>query len=112
MELLCNCRDAISSSYQASATAEEVILKREKFIQDAWDECMRINDEWNAQVALEREERDKQQMEERLEKAQLLKEKMDAKQAAKQASVDQMIREQQVMEYTYLVVSWNLNLNF
>lgn len=58
---------------------------------------MRINDEWNAQLAIEREERDKVVLGKRLEYAEKQMKKLDAKREAKQERIDQMIREQQVL---------------
>lgn len=95
--LFCNCSSEIKRSYQASATADEVILKRQQDIEDSWKESMRINDEWNAQLAIEREERDKLVMQKRFEQADREMKAEDAKRAAKQAYYDQLIREQQVL---------------
>lgn len=92
----------IKRSYQASATADEVILKRQQDIEDSWKESMRINDEWNAQLAIEREERDKLVKQKRLEQADKEMKAEDAKRAAKQAYYDQLIREQQEQSKNFI----------
>lgn len=100
---MCDYSEEIKRSYRASATAEDVVLQREKDTEAAWEECMRINDDWNAQLALEREKRDKETLERRIEYAERVMEKEDAKKKALQAQVDQLIREQQVFMHLLVV---------
>jgi hypothetical protein len=89
--------------YAESEVSQEVIDAQEKEKVDFWREAMRINEEWNLQVAVEREQLDRECFEEEVRKAQERMQRVDEERRKEQERIDRLIREQEV-RFTKIII--------
>lgn len=82
--------------YQENETGDEVIEKLEKEKEEAWQLAIKLNEEWNRKVAVEREQRDKELYEKEVEEALQRMQEMDEKRKKYQEEADALLREQKV----------------
>lgn len=82
--------------YRANTTSDEVIAKEKEELEQQWAENMRINDEWNARVGLEREQLNAIELQKEIELAKERMKKVDQERLAEKQKIDDFIHQQKV----------------